>query len=132
MNLPAEPCEKKRDAHAGYRVEYPEVILLGIVVDYHMTAYLTDVEPVIPDLNETYHLVGDDVEDEDVERVVAGIDQKSLEDAVSAVDPSADVVGHQEAKDGGDGQREELRIGGTPVHVRRQIDGEEIDDGAEE
>ena len=71
---------------------------------HHVTAYLSDVHSVIPYLDETHHLIGDDVEDEDVECMVAGIDEEPLEPTFAGINPSTDVVSHQEAEDGRDGE----------------------------
>ena len=99
---------------------------------HHVTAYLSDVQSVIPYLYQTHHLIGDDVEDEDVKRVVAGIDEEPFEPALAGINPSADVIGHQESEDGGDGERQELLEGGSPVHVGSQVFREEPDDEAKE
>ena len=76
-----------------------------MVVDDHVTAYLPDVQAVIPYLYQAHYLVGDDVEDEDVERMVAGIDEEPFEPSLAAVYPPADVIGHQEAEGGRNGER---------------------------
>ena len=44
------------------------------------------------------------MEDEDIKRVVAGIDEEPLEPAFAGIYPSADVIGHQETEDGRDGE----------------------------
>ena len=67
-------------------------------MDDHVAANLPDVETVVPYLQQTNHLIGNDVEDEDVERVVARIDEELLQAAFVPVEPEADVVGHQEAE----------------------------------
>ena len=103
-----------------------------MVVYHHVTAYLSRVKSVVPYLQQTHHLVGDDVEDEDVQRVVACIYQEFLDQALCAVNPAADVIGHQEAQQCGYGQREELGIGRAPVHVSRQVFGEHVDDDGED
>ena len=72
------------------------------------------------------------MENEDVERVVARIDEEALQTAFVTVEPEADVVGHQESEQGRDGQREELLEGRTPVHVGRQVFREEQHDDGEE
>lgn len=69
-------------------------------MDYHVATYLSWVEAIVPDFEQTHCLVGHDVEDKDVEGVVAGIHQESLQAIVMAVYPSADVVGHQESQQG--------------------------------
>lgn len=99
---------------------------------HHVASYLSDVQSVIPYLYQTHHLIGDDVEDEDVKRVVAGIDEEPFEPALAGINPSADVIGHQESEDGGDGERQELLEGGSPVHVGSQVFREEPDDEAKE
>ena len=101
-------------------------------MDYHVTANLSAVETIIPYFQQTDRLIGDDVEDKDVERMVAGIHQKPFEPVLSFVNPSADVEGHQEAENGRNGEREKLVEGGTPVHIGGQVFREEEDDNAEE
>ena len=90
-----------------------------------MTANLPGIEAIVPDLQQADGLVGDDMEDEDIEGMVAGVDQELLEPVVVFVDPAAEVVGHQEAEDGWDGEGEELLEGRAPVHVGSEILGEE-------
>ena len=90
-------------------------------MDDHVASNLTDVQAVIPDLEKTHRLIGNDVEDKDLKRMVADIYQHTLQDVFMSVYPLADVVGHQETEQGRDGEREELRVGGTPVHVCRQV-----------
>ena len=101
-------------------------------VDDHMTADLSWVEVIVPDFQKADHLVGDDMEDENVEGVVACIDKETLEPILSFIDPSADVEGHQESEDGWNGERQELVEGGAPVHIGCQILREEENDDAEE
>ena len=103
-----------------------------MVVYHHVTAYLPDVQAVVPYLDQTHHLIGDDVENEDVKRVVAGIDEEPLEPTLAGINPPADVIGHQESEDGRDGKRQELLEGGAPVHIRRQVFREQPDDEAKE
>ena len=73
-------------------------------MDDHVAAYLTGIQTVIPDLEQADGLVGNDVEDEDVERVVAQLSQESFHHLLATVDPAADVIGHQEAEQGRDGE----------------------------
>ena len=61
------------------------------------------------------------MEDEDIKCVIADICQRTLQPTLMTVDPLADVLGHQESKQGRYRQGEELRIGGTPVHVGSQV-----------
>ena len=75
-----------------------------MIVDDHMTAYLSWVKVIVPDLQQTDYLVGDDVEDEDVEGMVARIDQEPFESILSLINPTADVEGHQEAEESWDGK----------------------------
>ena len=98
----------------------------------HMTAYLANVKSIIPYLQEAYHLVGADMEDEDVERVVTDVDQRPLQPSLTTVNPQADVISHQESKQSGHGQRKELRECRTPVHVGYQIYREKVYDGAKD
>ena len=65
-------------------------------MDNHVTAYLTPIETIVPDLEQTYRLIGNDVEYEDVERMVACIDEEALQKALMSVEPLTDVIGHQE------------------------------------
>ena len=90
-------------------------------VDDHVTTNLSRVEAIVPDLQKTDGLVGDDVEDEDIERMVAGVDQELFESVVVFIQPTAEVIGHQEAQYGWYGEGEELLEGGTPVHVGREV-----------
>ena len=53
-------------------------------------------------------LVGKDVEDEDVQCMVACINKELFEFAVVLIDPVAEVIGHQESQDGRNGEGEEL------------------------
>ena len=72
------------------------------------------------------------MEDEDIKRVVAGIDEEPLEPTFAGIYPSADVIGHQESEDGRGGERQELLEGGAPVHIGSQVFREEPDDEAKE
>ena len=101
-------------------------------MDDHVTANLSGIETIVPDLQQTDGLVGDDMEDEDIERMVACIDQELLELIVMFIDPAAEIVGHEESENGRDGEREELLEGGTPVHVGREVLREEEDDDGKE
>ena len=86
--------EGETDACDG--VGYPEEVFLRVLMDHHVTAYLTDVETVVPDLQQAHRLVGHDVEDEDIEGAVADIGERTLQPTIMTVDPLTDVVGHQE------------------------------------
>ena len=102
-------------------------------MDDHVTANLSGIEAIVPDFQQTDGLVGDDMEDEDIERMVACIDQELLELVVVFIDPAAEIVGHEESENGRNGEREELLEGGTPVHVGCEVLGEkEHDDGKEQ
>ena len=83
----------------------------------HVTANLSGIEAIVPDLQQTDGLVGDDMEDEDIKGMVANIDQQLFEFTWMFVNPTAEVVGHQESEDGRDGEGQELLEGRTPVHV---------------
>lgn len=65
-------------------------------VDDHVTAYLSRVEAIVPDLQQADGLVGNDMEDEDIERMVADIDEKLFESVVMFIEPTTEVIGHQE------------------------------------
>ena len=69
-------------------------------VNDHVTANLSRVEAVVPYLQQADRLVGDDMEDEDIKRMVAGVDQELFDFVVMFIDPVAEVVGHQEAENG--------------------------------
>lgn len=56
-----------------------------MVVYHHVAANLSDVHSVVPYLNQTHHLVGDDVEDENVQRMVASIDEEPLEPSLAGI-----------------------------------------------
>ena len=90
------------DGGADDGVEYPEEVGGGVLVDDHVAAYLAPVQAVVPDFDGRHDLEGDNVEDEDVARVVAAIDEEALHDALVAVKPRGDVMDHQET----DGARE--------------------------
>ena len=67
-------------------------------MDDHVATYLTDVKAVVPYLQQTDRLVGDNVEDEDVERVVASIDEELFQPSFVFVEPHADIISHQETE----------------------------------
>ena len=71
-----------------------------MVVYDHVATNLSRVEVIVPDFQEADGLVGDDMEDEDIERMVAGVDQELFELVVVFIEPAAEVVGHQEAENG--------------------------------
>jgi len=71
-----------------------------MIVYDHVTTDLSRVEVIVPDFQEADGLVGDDMEDEDIERMVAGVDQELFEPVVVFIEPAAEVVGHQEAENG--------------------------------
>ena len=56
-------------------------------MDDHVTTDLAPVKTVIPDFEGRDEFEGDDMENVDVERVVAAIDHKTLYHAVVAVKP---------------------------------------------
>ena len=69
-----------------------------------MTTNLSGIETIVPDLQQTDGLVGDDMEDEDIECMVACIDQELFEFVLVFIEPAAEVIGHQEAQDGREGE----------------------------
>lgn len=71
-----------------------------MIVYDHVTTDLSRVEVIVPDFQEADGLVGDDMEDEDIERMVAGVDQELFELVVVFIEPAAEVIGHQEAEYG--------------------------------
>jgi len=71
-----------------------------MIVYDHVATNLSRVEVIVPDFQEADGLVGDDMEDEDIERMVAGVDQELFEPVVVFIEPAAEVVGHQEAENG--------------------------------
>ena len=71
-----------------------------MIVYDHVATNLSRVEVIVPDFQEADGLVGDDMEDEDIERMVAGVDQELFELVVVFIEPAAEVVGHQEAENG--------------------------------
>ena len=71
-----------------------------MVVYDHVATDLSRVEVIVPDFQEGDGLVGDDMEDEDIERMVAGVDQELFELVVVFIEPAAEVIGHQEAENG--------------------------------
>ena len=94
-------------------------------VDDHVTANLSGIETIVPDFQQTDDFVGDDMKDEDIQGVVADINQHLFEFPVVFIDPAAEVIGHQESQDSRDGKGEKLIEGGPPVHVGREILGEQ-------
>ena len=101
-------------------------------VDDHVTANLSRVEAIVPDLQQTDGLIRDDMEDEYIERMVANIDEELFDSVVVFIEPAAEVVGHQEAQDGRNGKGEKLLEGRTPVHVGREVFREEEDNAGKE
>ena len=97
-----------------------------MLVDDHVAANLTGIEAIIPDFHQTDSLVGDNMEDEYIEGMVASINQPLLNSPIVFINPAAEVIGHQKTEDGRDGQREELLERGTPVHVGREILEEKV------
>ena len=91
-----EPDAQDGQAHTCNGVKYPEPVILGMFVDDHVTAYLSRVEAIVPDLQQADGLVGNDMEDEDIERMVADIDEKLFESVVMFIEPTTEVIGHQE------------------------------------
>lgn len=71
-----------------------------MVVYDHVATDLSRVEVIVPDFQEADGLVGDDMEDEDIERMVACVDQELFELVVVFIEPAAEVIGHQEAENG--------------------------------
>lgn len=71
-----------------------------MIVYDHVATNLSRVEVIVPDFQEADGLVGDDMEDEDIERMVAGVDQELFELVVVFIEPAAEVIGHQEAENG--------------------------------
>ena len=69
-----------------------------MIVYDHVTTDLSRVEVIVPDFQEADGLVGDDMEDEDIERMVACVDQELFEPVVVFIEPAAEVIGHQEAE----------------------------------
>lgn len=94
-------------------------------MDDHVTANLSGIEAIVPDLQQADGLIGDDMEDEDIESMVACIDQQSFETVVVFIQPATEVVGHQEAQYGGKWEREELLERRAPVHVGCKVFREE-------
>ena len=68
-------------------VENPEEIGSGVLVDGHVAADLGPVKAVIPDFERRDDLEADDVENVDIQRVVATIDHEALDRTVVAVEP---------------------------------------------
>ena len=101
-------------------------------VDDHVTANLSRVETIVADLQQTDGLIRDDMEDEYIERMVTDIDEKLFESVVMFIEPTTEIVGHQEAQDGRNGKGEKLLEGGAPVHVGREVFREDEYDGSKE
>ena len=75
-----------------------------MIVYDHVATDLSRVEVIVPDFQEADGLVGDDMEDEDIECMVACIDQELFEFVLVFIEPAAEVIGHQEAQDGREGE----------------------------
>ena len=82
-----------------------------MIVYHHVATYLLYVQPVVPNLDQAYRLVCYDMEDKDVQRMVASVDQKPLYPVVFPVNQHTHVICHQESQQCGYGQRQELGIG---------------------
>ena len=94
-------------------------------MDDHVTTDLSGVEAIVPYLQQANGFVGDDMEDEDIEGMVACIDQQLFESVVVFIQPATEVVSHQEAQYGWEWEREELLEGRPPVHVGCEVFREE-------
>ena len=87
----------------------------------HVTANLSWIESIVRYFEQADDLVSYDMEDEDIEGMVACIDQELFDLSLVFVDPAAEVIGHQESHDGRYGQGEELLERRAPVHVGCEI-----------
>ena len=67
-------------------------------MDYHVTSYLVDVKSIVPYLYETDNLIGYDVEDKDIERMITCVNKKLLEPPLMLIKPATDIIGHQESQ----------------------------------
>ena len=85
MTVEGDAEEGDGGAHDG--VENPEEIGGGVLVDDHVATDLGPVEAVIPDFERRDDLETDDVENVDIQRVVATIDHEALDHTVVAVEP---------------------------------------------
>lgn len=110
-----EPEKGKGDA--GYGVENPEEVAV-VVVDHHVAADLLEWQVIPPYLQQADGFEGEDVEDEDVERVVADEYQQTLQRGFPAGDQGRQIVDGDEACDAGQREREEILVFGTVVHPR--------------
>ena len=72
-------------------------------MDDHVAADLAPVKAVVQDFQGGHQFEGNDVGHEDIERVVAAIDQEALHDAVVTVKPRGEVMHHQETDGAGEG-----------------------------
>ena len=123
---------QQRHCGADDGIEHPEEVGRAVLMDDHVAAYLPPVEAVVPDLERRHEFEGDDVEDVDIERVVAAIDQEALHHALVAVEPRGDGMDHQEADGTGDWQgghrpqvyleRHALEAQCRPAHEQRGIE----------
>ena len=93
-----EPEKGKGDA--GYGVENPEEVAV-VVVDHHVAADLLEWQVIPPYLQQADGFEGEDVEDEDVERVVADEYQQTLQRGFPAGDQGRQIVDGDEACDAG-------------------------------
>ena len=73
-------------------------------VNDHVAAYLSRVKSVVPYLQQAHHLEREDMEDEDRQRVVATEDEETLEPPFMFVEPRTDVIHHETATEGREGQ----------------------------
>ena len=102
FKFPVTPNANERHGGAHDGVEHPEQVGSAVLVDDHVTTYLTPVKAVVPDFDCRHQFEGNDMEHKDIKRVVAAIDQETLHDAVMAVNPRCDGMNHQET----DGSRD--------------------------
>ena len=68
-------------------------------MDYHVAADLSPVHSIPPYLDGADCLERYDVEDEDIQGIVADKDEETTQDIVVAVDSYSEVMNHQETGD---------------------------------
>lgn len=88
---------EQRHGCAHYGVENEKRVGLAAVVNHHVCPDLFPVEPITQDFDHGNQLERQDVKHENVERVVATINEETLDVTLVAVDDGRNVVEHEKA-----------------------------------
>ena len=97
-----------------------------MIVDDHVTTNLSGIEAIVPYFQQADNLIGDDMENEDIQRMITCINQPLLDSPIVFINPAAEVIGHEKTEDGRDGKGEKLLEGRAPVHVGCEILREKV------